>query len=297
MNKYCIIVFGILAFFSCNKDKDTQPDNEERLMETIEYKSVNDVEPNLLSLDIYYTSKISEKKPIVVWVHGGGWCIGDKSNNMEDKVNLFQSENWLFVSVNYQLSPIPYEVSNPDRIKYPDHNNDISDAIYWIYNNIENFGGDPSRIALFGHSAGAHLVSLLGTRKSFIENKGMPFSVVKGVAAIDTEGYNVKTMVDGGSDLYINAFGTNSNENVEASPVYNINQESTYPKFFIAKRGTSERIEKANAFIQALTEAGVFVDQVDGSIYSHSEINEAIGKSGETLITEPLLEFFRGCFE
>lgn len=294
---YLILLFPFLI--SCQKEEanDETQTGLTNLKQTIAYKSLEEVDENLLSLDIFYTDQIDLKKPIVLWVHGGAWTIGDKANSINDKAALFQSNDYLFISVNYRLSPLPFQLNNPDRVKYPDHNNDVADAILWIYNHIAEYGGNPEKIVLLGHSAGAHLVSLTGTNSEFLDQRGLPFSIIKGVVSIDTEGYNVLCQVGDDVDFYINAFGQDSTENLEASPIHNLQQYQSYPPFFIAKPGMAARIEKANQFIAELETISVSVTQVDGSIYSHAEINEAIGLEGESLITSPLMEFIASCFE
>jgi acetyl esterase/lipase len=267
------------------------------LSTTIVYNEINGVELNLLSLDIYYNELTENKKPVVIWVHGGGWGAGDKSNQIENKVDLFQSLDYVLVSVNYRLSPFPFELDNPDRLMYPNHNNDVADAIKWVVDNINQYGGDLDRIALLGHSAGAHLVSLTATNSSFLENVGLGLANIKGVAAIDTEGYDVLGRVEENNSLYINAFGVNTDSNLQASPIYTIESGVSYPNFFVAKRGSSETIAIADNFINTLESNGVFVSQIDGSIYDHNGINNAIGELNETLVTNALKDFFAVSFQ
>ncbi len=294
--KYLTLCLLLLSI-SCKKDQNQSL--VENLSATVVYKQINNVDPNLLSLDIYYTTDVNHKKPVVVYVHGGGWAIGDKANQIENKVNLFRDLNYILVSVNYRLSPYPYEPNNPDRIKYPVHNTDIADALYWIDRNISRYGGDKNKVVLLGHSAGAHLVALTGINQSFLENAGLHLSNIKGVAVIDTEAYDINEQIANGDhpDMFINAFGTDTTVNKDASPIYNISSNYTYPKFFIAKRGNAERIGYANEFIDKLQLSGVQVTQIDGSIYNHSEINNAIGQPNETLMTNALKDFLSACFE
>jgi len=295
-----LFLFTSLLLFSCNKEDNEQITTAiDNLTATIEYKQINEIDSNLLSLDIYYNSDIAIQKPVIVYVHGGGWSIGDKSSQIENKVNLFRSLNYLLISVNYRLSPFPFDISNPNRIKYPNHNIDIADALLWINDNIEQYGGNKDKMALLGHSAGAHLVALTGTNKIFLENIGLGLSSIKGVAVIDTEGFDINEQVTNGDNqnMYINAFGTDTIINIDASPIYNVLNTLSYPKFFIAKRGSSQRIGYANDFINVLETNGVSVSQVNGSAYDHSGINNAIGKPNETLITNALKGFFEGCFE
>ena len=293
-----LIIFPTIVLLACQKEENNPPKVEyEKLKKTIQYKELSNVAPNLLSLDIYYTSNTDQKKPIVIYVHGGGWSIGDKAKQMANKPRLFESLGYVFVSINYRLSPYPYKVNNTGRIKFPQHNNDVADAIKWVYENIQNYGGDNNKIALLGHSAGAHLVALTGTNPQFLESVGLSLSNLKGVAAIDTEGYDVPVKVAERNLMYINAFGTDSEMNKAASPLYNIKSNLNYPKFFIAKRGKAKRLASANKFINKMQTNGISVAQVEGNIYDHAGINNAIGDKNETLITEPLKAFLADCFK
>lgn len=294
---FVIVVFVMLIANNCVVDGEVE--ESEDLTVTIQYKSIEGIAVNLLSLDIYYANLTSDKKPVVIYVHGGGWSIGDKTNQLNNKINLFRSLAYVFVSINYRLSPFPYEITNSDRIKFPDHNNDIADAIKWVFENINDYGGNKDKIAILGHSAGAQLVALTGTKSSFFEQRGLSLSVLKGVAVIDTAGFDINEQIANGTnqDMYINAFGTNRDKNIEASPLFNIFNGVKYPKFFIAKRGSTQRITYADEFIGKLMSFGVQVTQIDGSIYSHSEINDAIGAANETLITEPIKQFLKDCLE
>ncbi len=94
---------------------------------------------------------------------------------------MFQTFDYVFISVNYRLSPFPYNLDDSDRIMYPDHNTDVADAIKWIVDHIDQYGGDPDNIVVMGHSAGAHLVALTGTNASFLTNVGLSFANIKGV--------------------------------------------------------------------------------------------------------------------
>ena len=145
MYKYFLIF--IIYLTSCNSDGNPGNPNVEYLNKTIQYKTISGIEPNLLSLDIYYNNDIDNKKPIVFYVHGGGWSIGNKSQQLENKINLFRSLDYIFISTNYRLSPFPFDTSNVNRIKYPIHNIDIADAIKWVFENIEEYGGDKNKIA------------------------------------------------------------------------------------------------------------------------------------------------------
>jgi arylformamidase len=262
---------------------------------TIQYSSIEGVDSHLLSLDIYYFDKTVSPKPVVIYVHGGGFALGDKENNITNKQNLFSSLGYIFVSINYRLSPSEYNAGS-QRIMYPTHNNDVADAIQWIYNNIHSYGGNNQKIALLGHSAGAHLVALTAISDAFLPVRGLDRTIVKGVACIDTEGYDVEARCKENNEVYLNAFGDTGTFWLEASPIHMINVGEQYPDFFIAKRGTPKRISYADAFIAKLLSAQVSVYEITANHYDHEGINDAIGAQGETAVTKPLQDFFAEVF-
>ena len=295
--KYLFLLL-FLANLSCKKEEtdDSLPIGK---MTAIQYDTINGVADEMLSLSVFEYFDTTKKRPVVIYIHGGGWSIGNKDQQLENKIKLFINMDYVLVSVNYRLSPFPFDINNPDRIQFPTHNNDIANAIKWVYDHVDDYGGNKNKIALMGHSAGAHLVALTGTNNQFLEQVGLSLSNIKGVAVIDTQGYDVREQVLNGENknMYINAFGTNEIQNRLASPIFNVFSGINYPKFFIAKRGTTERIAYADEFIAVLENNGVTVSQVNGSIYNHAGINNAIGEQDEIVVTNPLKQFFITCFE
>lgn len=290
----------LVVILSCEDDPIMEVDppmvTDITVKHTVEYQRMEGVEPGLLSLDIYRSGQFGVGlQPVVLYVHGGGWSIGDKASQIDNKVALFRGEDYLFISTNYRLTPLDGS-GGSDRVMFPDHNRDVTNAVRWVYDSIAAYGGDPERIALIGHSAGAHLAALTGTNPAFLEEVGLSPTMIRGVASIDTEGYDVGARVEDGSEVYINAFGTDADVHRQASPLYNLEEGQVSPNFFIAKRGSDRRINLANDFIAALADVGVAVQQVDGSVYTHSGINAAIGDPGEAVVTPALLSFFEDCF-
>lgn len=292
-------MFGLIG---CSKDDfekhDYYPSSPSNyLVETVQYNSLSGIDPNLLSIDIYHFGDTIPQKSVVIWVHGGGWRRGDKSQGLNNKLHLCSEMGYIFVSVNYRLSPYPGS-SDPNRIVYPIHNNDVADAVKWVYDSIANYGGIKDKIVLLGHSAGAHLVSLTGTSNLFLPARGIPLNAIKGVASIDTEGYDVYQRVEEADlDLYRNAFGTDPTVLFEASPINHLFSGTKYPRFFIAKRGTEKKTANSLAFIDKLQSIGASVTVVDGSQYDHNEINRAIGAPNEIAVTDPFKTFLIQCFQ
>ena len=294
---FSLLLALLVSQTSCKKSNtDTTPAIPKTYTKaTVIYKTISGIDPDLLSIDIYHFGQTTATSPVVIYVHGGAWAIGDKASSLDNKINLFSSLGYMLVSINYRLSPSTAS-TDPNRIMYPTHNNDVADAVKWIYDNINIYGGNKLKIALLGHSAGAHLVSLTGTSNSFLPARSISLNTIKGVASIDTEGYDVAFQCNDNNAYYLNAFGNaNTNWNA-ASPINNLFSGTAYPKFFIAKRGTASRIAVSDAFITKLQSVGITVSQVTGSQYDHEGINNAIGAPGETAITEPLKAFLVQCF-
>jgi arylformamidase len=118
-------------------------------------------------------------------VHGGGYVIGDKANQMRYKIDLFNTQGWILVSVNYRLS-------RPDKgaAQFPDHFMDVAAAVAWVHEHIDEYGGDPSRIALLGHSAGADIVANVGVNPAYLQTYGLNLNALTCLAPLDTEGFD-----------------------------------------------------------------------------------------------------------
>ena len=91
---------------------------------------------------------------------------------MRYKPTLFTQAGYCFVSINYRLSPRPAS-NDPARIKFPVHEQDVASAIAWVHDHIKDYGGDPTRIALAGHSAGAQLAALVSTDPKYLQAHGL----------------------------------------------------------------------------------------------------------------------------
>ena len=93
------------------------------------YRSVPaGVAANLVSLDVYRLGAGCTKAPVWIWVHGGGWTVGDKANQLADKIRLARQQGWILTSVNYRLTP----GTTAAPVVWPTHNNDVASAVAWV---------------------------------------------------------------------------------------------------------------------------------------------------------------------
>jgi acetyl esterase/lipase len=115
------------------------------VIKDIEYKNVGG---KSLQLDIYKPRNLTEPAPLLVFVHGGGWKGGKRSDYLVYLVD-FAKKGYITATVSYRLKN--------DSI-YPACVQDVSDAMHFLFSNAKKYGYDPDRVAMIGGSAGGHLV-------------------------------------------------------------------------------------------------------------------------------------------
>ncbi len=124
------------------------PDDIEEIKD-VEYKNVNG---KSLQMDFYRPKNADGPLPLLLFIHGGGWRGGKRSDYLV-YLTSFPQKGYMTATVTYRLKQ--------DSI-YPAAVEDVTDAVKWLFKNGENYGYDPNRIALVGGSAGAHLALLAG---------------------------------------------------------------------------------------------------------------------------------------
>lgn len=119
--------------------------------ENLPYTEKNDeYSKERLKLDVHFDTE-GKDMPVIVWFHGGGLTGGNKFIPAE-----LAEQGYVVVAPNYRLVP---EVEVQDCI------DDAAEAVAWTFRNIKDFGGDPSKIFVSGHSAGGFLTSMIGLDK------------------------------------------------------------------------------------------------------------------------------------
>ena len=124
--------------------------------------------------------KESRTRPLLFFVHGGAWRGGDKltnnaRNNRSGFIELSLSQGFGVASINYRLSP---------EVAHPAHVQDVAQAFAWVHGHGAQYGLDVDSIIVAGHSAGAHLVSLLALDSKYLLGVGLTPTAIKGVIAI-----------------------------------------------------------------------------------------------------------------
>ncbi|MBN8867925.1 MAG: alpha/beta hydrolase [Solirubrobacterales bacterium] len=297
-----LLLIVLVAFAPGAKAVAAEP---ARVLSDIDYNldATGPSQPGANCLDLYLPPEPDGAgqglRPVVVWVHGGGWMNGDKKNRMTDKARLFNDLGYVVASLNYRLSP---DISgggfdgsfDPGRVRAPDHVRDVAEAIRWLSRNVASHGGDPDRIVLVGHSAGAHLVSLLGTNPSWLAGRAVSEKQILGVVSLDTETFDVREEADPGNPLNSasrlaliwNAFGTPDEEAVDprwADSSPQVAADPSDPPFLLVTQSARAlRMASNNEFATSLGEDPA--SAVVGVPLDHEGINTALGSATDTTV-------------
>jgi arylformamidase len=232
-----------------------------KVLENIPYGDANKQK-----LDVYLPEN-SANSPIIFMVHGGAWRFGDKHNHkvVKAKVARWVNQGWIFISINYPMLPDsdPYQQAV-----------DVAKALAYVQSHSPEWGGDTSKIIAMGHSAGAHLVSLVLTDPSLISishGENLQGGILLDSAALDVS----RLMSEDHPRLYDRAFGKNPNFWRKASAIEYLNS-AVKPLLLVCSTLRSDSCPQAASFKQKAKNIGIEVQQLSVKL-SHNQINATLG--------------------
>jgi arylformamidase len=157
-------------------------------------------------LDLYLPAKAPSKAPVFLFIHGGGFVEGDRRQYGYVAAPLAR-HGIITAVMSYRLAPF----------RYPSQVEDVELAVAWLAKNIGARGGDPHRIFVGGHSAGAILSALLGVRTDWQAARGVPADVIKGIVPVSGP-YDLRTL----AGFVANFIPTDGPDRAAASPLLRI---------------------------------------------------------------------------
>src|SRR5580658_2712213 len=124
------------------------------------------ISEDCLHLNVWTNGLDARKRPVMVWLHGGGFTSGNGSYTMYDGANMARKQDVVIVTVNHRLNSFGFlYLADVGGAKYANASNvgimDVVAALEWVRDNIANFGGDPANVTIFGQSGGGGKVSTL----------------------------------------------------------------------------------------------------------------------------------------
>ncbi|HRW94955.1 MAG TPA: carboxylesterase family protein [Bacteroidales bacterium] len=129
----------------------------------------DEIGEDCLRLNVWTPALDARKRPVIVWLHGGGFTSGNSiEQNGYNGENLARYGDVVFCSVNHRLNAFgfsDFSKAGDEAFKYSGNVGllDIIAALHWVHNNIENFGGDPGNVTIIGQSGGGSKVSAIAT--------------------------------------------------------------------------------------------------------------------------------------
>lgn len=179
-------------------------------------KNINytDKDDERRQLNVYYQKDKSVKKDVIVFIHGGSWSSGKKDIYWWLGRNMAR-KGTVTVNINYGLAP---------ENQYPQMAEDCAMAVKWVQTHISEYGGNPERIFLMGHSAGAHLAELINSDGQYFKKAGIR-NPVKGMILDDPFGLDMKEYMstaekDGSYTDFLRTFSNDPAEWEKGSPLH-----------------------------------------------------------------------------
>lgn len=125
-------------------------------------------------LDVYLPEQAARRAPVMVFLYGGGWNSGERSD-YGFVGRAFAAQGFVTVIPDYRLVP---------QVRFPAFVEDGALALRWVRDHIAAYGGVPSGIALSGHSAGAYTAMMLALDGRFLARAGLPSRFIRSVAGL-----------------------------------------------------------------------------------------------------------------
>ena len=249
-------------------------------------------------LDIYSPPN-AKNLPVVFWIHGGGWQQGDRTS-VQEKPRAFVDQGFVFVSTGYRLLP---SVDMGTLIR------DIAKSLRWVHEHIAEHGGDPQRVLVMGHSAGAQLAALICTDDRYLKAEGVPFSILKGCVPVDGDTYDVPAIIETAETRrrvhgqpqatfgHREKFGNDPEKHRDFSAVTHVAKDKGIPPFLILHVAdhpdTTAQAQRLGAVLKA---AGIPTKIFAAKDTNHTKLNANLGTEDDPS-TKELFEFVAGALK
>ena len=243
-------------------------------------------------LDVYAPPN-AKNLPVVFWIHGGGWQTGDKTS-IQHKPQAFVDKGFVFVSTNYRLLP---------NVEMETIFRDIAKSIHWVHDHIAEYGGDPNRLLVMGHSAGAQLAALISIDDRYLKAEGLSHSIIKGCVPVDGDTFDVPAIIEVAETRWRvhnlppakfghrEKFGNDPAKHRDYSAVTHVAKDKGIPPFLIMHVADHpDTRAQAQRLANVLKEGGVSVIVYAGSETTHNKINADLGLPDDPG-TKALFEF------
>lgn len=297
------LILAMFPLLSCEGDgKKKSKDSEDKLgtkkakvYKVKTHKSLSyvaDKKVGRRKLDLYLP-KTTERFPLFLYIHGGAWISGDKSQYSK-MAKSFASRGIAVAVINYRLS------TRSNGVKHPDPVSDGAAAVQWLKKNAKTYGYMDDCIVVGGHSAGAHMTGLLTLDPTYLAKREEKTSVIAG--AIGLEGiYDIPGLIkrwpDYRGDFIALAFGSELGWSAASPQSYCNGKEKTPWLVIHSPKDELVDMPQSENFVKALKAKGVatsFFKKLDSSHFGTVQ-NLGSKKGKET--EDQIVDFINGLVE
>ncbi len=268
MKKLCLALAAMMFPIGIYAAEPTVPEGVE-FQPNLTYSRAGDED---LRLDLARPKQGHGPFPAMVYVHGGGWSAGSRTDYHSLMLPLAR-RGIVGISVDYRLTP---------KHRFPAPLEDVKAAVRWLRANAAKYNVDPDRIGAIGGSAGAHLVALLGTtaaeqeKVSFIVCHGGPYDLELGYRRTLTDPtpgfiagrYSLEKLIGGPLDRFEQAYR-------QASPIHHVSKNTPPVLLIHGSLDKTVPVEQAQVFYRKLQELGVESQLVEIADAGHSDFGQS----------------------
>jgi len=226
-------------------------------------------------MDIYLPASAAgstAKAPVIVMVHGGAWMVGNKAmpKVVENKVTFWvRQKGYIFVSVGYRLSP------QADPLQQA---RDVATALAKAQGLAPSWGGDPAKVILMGHSAGAHLAALLGASPALAREAGAKPWL--GTVALDSAALDLERIMQARHmRFYDRVFGADPAYWRSVSPSSVLAPDATPMLLVCSTQRADGSCAQSRDFAAKVTAKGVRANVLPQDL-THEQVNATLGLPG-----------------
>lgn len=216
-------------------------------------------------IDLYLPSTPTDKAPVLLFFHGGGFVEGDRAH-YGYIAEPFARHGIITAIVGYRLTSAGHA--------YPAQADDVKAAVVWLHDNVAQYGGDPSNLYLSGHSAGAIVIADVGVDRGWLAQHGIAPDSIRGIVPVSGR-YDI-------GEGYLDAYAPTAELKHQASAMRHIVDPA--PAAVVAF-GTEEDFyrEPSRELAEALQAKGVTVTFLALEGEDHKDTVKSLGTAGSSL--------------
>ena len=237
-------------------------DTRKALPHTLDIQYGDDVKQRL---DVYRPAKKTSGAAVFIFIHGGGFREGDRAQ-YGYVAGPLAARGIVTIVTSYRLTP---------KNHYPEQPDDIRAVLEWTYRHAKDYGADPNRIYIGGHSAGAILSAFVSVKTDWLAARLLPADLVKGCVPIS----GPYDLTKSGS---VSEYLPDPAGRADASPLFHIDHPP--PRTIVAVGSVESYVDESKALADAVRRRGTVAELIVLDGLPHDETAWALGNPQSPLV-------------